>query len=151
VPHASTGDRISIDPAICHGKPCIRGLRYPVENLLELLAGGMTIDEILADYEDIERDDVLAALAYARPDWTPNIRSTCLLVIGRQIIVTKDADFVQSFLVTGRPSRLLLISTGNIANSELERLMRAHFGRIVQASTQHRFVELGRDALVIHE
>lgn len=62
---ASTGDRISIDPAICHGKPCIRGLRYPVENLLELLAGGMTIDEILADYEDLERDDVLAALAYA--------------------------------------------------------------------------------------
>lgn len=62
---AGTGDRISIDPAICHGKPCIRGLRYPVENLLELLAGGMTIDEILADYEDLERDDVLAALAYA--------------------------------------------------------------------------------------
>ncbi|MDP2810307.1 MAG: DUF433 domain-containing protein [Rhodocyclaceae bacterium] len=62
---ASTNDRISIDPAICHGKPCIRGLRYPVENLLELLAGGMTIDEILLDYEDLEREDILAALAYA--------------------------------------------------------------------------------------
>lgn len=70
---------------------------------------------------------------------------------GHLVIVTKDADFVQSFLVTGRPSRLLLISTGNIGNSELERLMRAHFGRIVEAFTEHRFVELGRDALVIHE
>ena len=57
--------RITIDPAICHGKPCIRGLRYPVESMLELLSAGMTIDEILADYEDLERDDLLAVLAYA--------------------------------------------------------------------------------------
>jgi uncharacterized protein (DUF433 family) len=57
--------RITIDPAICHGKPCVRGLRYPVETLLELLSSGMTFDEILADYEDLERDDLLAALAYA--------------------------------------------------------------------------------------
>ena len=58
-------DRITIDPAVCHGKPCIRGLRYPVENVLEWLASGMTTDEILKDYEDLEREDVLAALAYA--------------------------------------------------------------------------------------
>jgi len=57
--------RITIDPAICHGKPCIRGLRYPVETLLELLSSGMTIGEILADCEDLERDDLLAVLAYA--------------------------------------------------------------------------------------
>ncbi len=57
-------DRITLDPAVCHGKPCIRGLRYPVENLLELLAGGMTIEQILADYEDLDREDILAALSY---------------------------------------------------------------------------------------
>ena len=57
--------RITIDASVCHGKPCIRGLRYPVETLLELLSSGMTIDEILADYEDLERDDILAALAFA--------------------------------------------------------------------------------------
>lgn len=45
-------DRITIDPQICHGKPVIRGLRYPVETLLEL-SSGMSIDEILADYEDL--------------------------------------------------------------------------------------------------
>jgi uncharacterized protein (DUF433 family) len=56
--------RITMDPAINHGKPTIRGLRYPVETLLELLSSGMTIDDILADYEDLEREDVLAALAY---------------------------------------------------------------------------------------
>ena len=58
-------DRITIDPALCHGKPCIRGLRYPVESVLQWLAGGMTIDEILADYEDLTREDILAALAFA--------------------------------------------------------------------------------------
>ena len=57
--------RITIDPAVCHGKPCVRGLRYPVETLLELLSSGMSHDEILADYEDLERDDLLAVLAYA--------------------------------------------------------------------------------------
>jgi uncharacterized protein (DUF433 family) len=57
--------RITIDPAICHGKPCVRGLRYPVEMLLELLSSGMTIEEILADYEDLEREDLLAVLAFA--------------------------------------------------------------------------------------
>jgi len=56
-------DRITVDPAICHGKPTIRGLRYPVEWLLSLLDAGMTTEEILADYEDLEREDVLAALA----------------------------------------------------------------------------------------
>ena len=58
-------DRVTIDPEICHGKPCIRGLRYPVEHILELLSGGATTEDILRDYEDLERDDVLAALAYA--------------------------------------------------------------------------------------
>jgi len=58
-------DRISSDPDICHGKPVVRGLRYPVEMLLELMAAGMSIDEILEDYPDLERDDLLAALEYA--------------------------------------------------------------------------------------
>lgn len=58
-------NRITIDPHICHGKPCIRGLRYPVETVLSWLASGMSTDDILADYEDLERDDIQAALAYA--------------------------------------------------------------------------------------
>ena len=57
--------RITIDPDICHGKPTIRGLRYPVENMLELLASGMTIDELLIDYPDLEKNDFLACLEYA--------------------------------------------------------------------------------------
>jgi uncharacterized protein (DUF433 family) len=57
--------RITSSPDICHGKPCIRGLRYPVEFMLELLSSGMTNEEILADYEDLEADDLRAAIAWA--------------------------------------------------------------------------------------
>jgi uncharacterized protein (DUF433 family) len=52
--------RITSDPSVCHGQPTVRGMRYPVENLLELLSSGMTIDEVLQDYPDLERDDLLA-------------------------------------------------------------------------------------------
>jgi len=58
-------NRITIDAEICHGKPTIRGLRYPVENMLELMASGMTIEELLVDYPDLERDDFLACIGYA--------------------------------------------------------------------------------------
>lgn len=56
---------ITIDPEICHGKPTIRGMRYPVESMLELLASGMTIDELIEDYPDLKREDFLACLEYA--------------------------------------------------------------------------------------
>jgi uncharacterized protein (DUF433 family) len=57
--------RITLDPEICYGKPCIRGLRYPVETILELLSSGMTFEEILEDYEDLEQEDLQAVLTYA--------------------------------------------------------------------------------------
>ncbi len=56
--------RITVDPAVCHGKPTVRGMRMPVQTLLELLAGGMTLEEVLADYPYLEREDVLAALEF---------------------------------------------------------------------------------------
>ena len=58
-------ERVTMDADICHGKPCIRGLRYPVENILEWLSAGMSFDEILADYEDLEKEDLIAALEFA--------------------------------------------------------------------------------------
>lgn len=57
--------RITIDPDISHGKPSVRGLRYPVELILELLSSGMSVEEILEDYDDLEREDIHAVLLYA--------------------------------------------------------------------------------------
>lgn len=58
-------DRPTVLSDICHGKPTIRGLRYPVENIFELLSSGMTTEEILADYADLEREDILAVFEFA--------------------------------------------------------------------------------------
>ncbi|HSI74204.1 MAG TPA: DUF433 domain-containing protein [Fimbriimonas sp.] len=58
-------DRITVDPLICHGKPTLRGLRYPVETILELLSSGMSTEEILEDYVDLEPEDIHASLLYA--------------------------------------------------------------------------------------
>jgi uncharacterized protein (DUF433 family) len=57
--------RITVDPRVCTGKPCIRGLRFPVARLLGLLAAGETRDQILAGYPYIEPEDIDEALKYA--------------------------------------------------------------------------------------
>ena len=62
MPHLA---RITNSLDICHGQPCIRSQRYPVETILELLASGMQTTEILADYPDLEQEDVLACLDFA--------------------------------------------------------------------------------------
>ena len=62
---ASLLSRITIDPQICHGKPVIRGLRYPVESRLEYLAAGDSVEDLLAEFPDLERDDILVCLEFA--------------------------------------------------------------------------------------
>lgn len=59
-------DRITIDPNICHGKPCIRGMRWPVEIIIDLLGSGMTIEQIIEDHPELEREDILASLNFAK-------------------------------------------------------------------------------------
>lgn len=69
----------------------------------------------------------------------------------QRIVVTKDDDFVQSFLITGRPEKLFLVSTGNITNDKLELIVRGHIAEVVQAFESASFVELGRESLTVHE
>jgi uncharacterized protein (DUF433 family) len=64
-PTNSLLSRITIDPEICHGKPTIRGLRYPVESMLEYLSSGDSFEEVLAEFPDLERDDLRACIEFA--------------------------------------------------------------------------------------
>lgn len=57
-------ERISIDPDVCFGKPCIRGTRIWVSLILDFLASGMTADEVLSEYPQLTHEDILASLAY---------------------------------------------------------------------------------------
>lgn len=68
----------------------------------------------------------------------------------RRVVVTKDADFVQSFTLRGRPYGLLLISTGKIPNSELLQLVSTHVKALFDLFEEHRFVEITREALIAH-
>ena len=61
----TTFARITLHPAVCQGRPTIRNMRFTVAQLLELLAGGMTAAEVLADYPFLEPEDIQACLAYA--------------------------------------------------------------------------------------
>ncbi len=57
--------RITLNPEVCFGKPTIRNMRYPVEMLLDLMSAGMTTEEILEDYDDLEKEDLQACLLFA--------------------------------------------------------------------------------------
>lgn len=59
-------NRITIDPLICHGKPCVRGMRWPVEVILDMIESEMSFEEILSDHPELEREDIIASLSYAR-------------------------------------------------------------------------------------
>ncbi|MCB0759499.1 MAG: DUF433 domain-containing protein [Flavobacteriales bacterium] len=59
-------ERITIDPGICHGKPCVRGMRWPVEVVVDMLGSGMGPSEIIAEHPELEKEDILACLNYAK-------------------------------------------------------------------------------------
>jgi predicted nuclease of predicted toxin-antitoxin system len=94
--------------------------------------------------------DALHTLDLPNKNLTPDSQVIARAKQDARVVVTKDADFVQSFLIAGEPT-LLLISTGNINNTDLEKLLRANLSSIEAAFASSRFVEITRDALVVHE
>lgn len=59
-------ERITMNPEICHGKPCVRGMRWPVEVIIDLVGSGMSFDQILIDHPELEKEDIIASLHYAK-------------------------------------------------------------------------------------
>ena len=95
--------------------------------------------------------DALHTLDLPRRNLTPDDEIIRLAEQEDRIVITKDDDFVESFLISKRPPKLLLISTGNIGNDELESLIRSNLGMIAEAFETSCFVEVGRNSMVIHE
>ena len=58
-------ERIGTDPRVCHGEPCVKGTRIPVHQIVGMLGSGDTVEDLLAEYPSISREDVLACLEYA--------------------------------------------------------------------------------------
>jgi predicted nuclease of predicted toxin-antitoxin system len=82
---------------------------------------------------------------------TPDSAISALSLRDRLVVVTKDADFVNSFLLHKSPYKLLLISAGNISSDELESLLTRRLPQLVVAFTDSHFVELDRENLIIHK
>lgn len=94
--------------------------------------------------------DALHTLDLPKKNLTPDNELIARAMQDGRVVISKDADFVQSFMVTGEPP-LLLISTGNISNAELEKILRSNLSGIEAAFESGRFVEITREALVVHE
>jgi uncharacterized protein (DUF433 family) len=59
-------NRITIDAEICHGKPCVRGMRWPVEVIIDMLGSGMSVEDIVEDHPELEKEDIFACLNFAK-------------------------------------------------------------------------------------
>jgi predicted nuclease of predicted toxin-antitoxin system len=68
-----------------------------------------------------------------------------------RIVITKDSDFVDSFLTINKPYKLLLITTGNLKNSKLEELFVNHLSTLINLFEQHRYLELSRNVIIVHQ
>ena len=95
--------------------------------------------------------DSLHTLDLPKCNLTPDDEIIRLAEQDDRIVITKDDDFVRSFIISGQPPKLLLVSTGNISNAELEILIRSNFVVIAAAFESSRFVEIGRGSMVVHE
>lgn len=94
--------------------------------------------------------DVLHTLDLPSGNRTPDWRINEISIEDQRIVITKDADFVNSFLLSGVPFKLLLISTGNVNNQVLEEIFSNNIGAIIDALTNYSFVEVTKTSFIEH-
>ena len=82
---------------------------------------------------------------------TPDTEINAISLQESRIVITKDSDFVDSFLIRQEPYKLLLVTTGNITNAELEALFQSNLLQLVQLFEQHSLIEMSRDAIIVHQ
>jgi predicted nuclease of predicted toxin-antitoxin system len=94
--------------------------------------------------------DVIHTLDLPLKNRAPDEEINALALREGRVVMTKDSDFVTTFLLHGRPPKLLLISTGNISNEKLSQLIAANLNGIESAFAEHSFIELNTSAITIH-
>ncbi len=105
----------------------------------------------LAQLVQAEGHDTLHTKELPQQNATPDSTINSLSIQQERIVITKDSDFVDSFLTIQQPYKLLLVTTGNIKNSDLETLFAANLPLIIDLLSQHRYVELSRDSVAVHQ
>lgn len=95
--------------------------------------------------------DAIHTSDLAHKNRTPDPDIEALSLKEKRILITKDSDFVDTFVLFHRPYKLLLISTGNINNNDLERIFLRNIKKIVAAFKKNNFIELNRTTIIIHQ
>ena len=95
--------------------------------------------------------DVLHTRELPNQNSTPDSTINQISLEQERIVITKDLDFLESFLIRQQPYKLLLVTTGNIKNSELEALFLNNLSQLVELLEQHNYIELSRNALIVHQ
>jgi predicted nuclease of predicted toxin-antitoxin system len=95
--------------------------------------------------------DVIHTLDLPQSNNTPDSNINTLSIAEERIGITKDADFVDSFLTIRQPYKLLLIGTGNIKNSELEAIFAASLPQIIDLLSHHSYLEIDRNIIIVHQ
>jgi predicted nuclease of predicted toxin-antitoxin system len=94
--------------------------------------------------------DTIHTLDLPQQNATPDSNINALSIQQERIVITKDSDFVDSFLTIRQPYKLLLISTGNIKNSALEAIFATNLPQIIDLLTQHQYIEVNQDSIITH-
>ncbi len=95
--------------------------------------------------------DTLHTLDLPQQNATLDSNINTLSIEQERIVITKDSDFVDSFLTIRQPYKLLLVSTGNIKNSQLETLFTTHLPQIIKLLTHHSYIEINQTSIVLHQ
>jgi predicted nuclease of predicted toxin-antitoxin system len=95
--------------------------------------------------------DAVHTLDLPQQNATPDAMINSISVEQQRIVITKDADFVESFLLQRKPYKLILIGTGNIKNSELEQLIAENLQQLVELLKVHSYIELNRSGIIVYQ
>jgi predicted nuclease of predicted toxin-antitoxin system len=95
--------------------------------------------------------DAIHTLDLPQQNTTPDSNINQLSIAQERIVITKDSDFVDSFLTIQQPYKLLLVSTGNIKNAELEAIFVTYMPQIIELLTEYKYIEIGQNTIVIHQ
>ena len=105
----------------------------------------------LARFLQSKGHDAVHTLDLPQQNATPDSNINTLSIVQERIVITKDFDFVDSFLILQQPYKLLLITTGNTKNSELDLLFSTNLPQIIELLTHHTYIELNQTALIVHQ
>jgi uncharacterized protein (DUF433 family) len=119
-------DRITIKPDVCGGEPTIRGMRITVSHVLEMLAGGMTPEQVLQDFPYLEKADIDALTATDTQIWDRGRLESL-------VIFSKDTDFYDRALLYGAPPQVVHVAVGNCSNARLFSVLASEWDEIEQA------------------